>query len=205
MHQFETFGGHRGLQGGKASDIAARMIEALHEANLDRIGSERKDDRNGLRRRLGGNRRLGRVRYDDDVDVAPHQIGGQSLYIFHVACRETVFNDYVAAFGVAGFSQAAAKVIQIFGGVVGRPAAQITNHRHRGRLCVRRERPTHRTLQISFFMNSRRFMDLILRPRSSPYHTIGRGLCVKAAHIRCGSRVDGALARAGGPLGVFAD
>ena len=104
MHELEAFGGHRGLQGSKAGDIAARMIEALHEADFDRIRSERKDDRNRLRRRLGGNRRLSRVRYGDDVDLAPHQIGGQGLHIFHAACRETVFNGNVAAFGVAGFS-----------------------------------------------------------------------------------------------------
>ena len=48
------------MEGSKAGDIAARMIEALHEADFDRIRSERKDDRNRLRRRLGGNRRLSR-------------------------------------------------------------------------------------------------------------------------------------------------
>ena len=33
----------------------------------------------------------------DDVDLAPHQIGGQGLHIFHAACRETTTQSAVAA------------------------------------------------------------------------------------------------------------
>jgi|GEM_PF-4752939 hypothetical protein len=40
MHEFKALGRHGGLQSGEACDVAARMIEALNEADLNRIRSE---------------------------------------------------------------------------------------------------------------------------------------------------------------------
>jgi hypothetical protein len=61
-----------------AGDVAARMIEALDEADLHRIGAERKDDGYLAGRRLGRARRRWRAERDDDRHSALDQIGGHS-------------------------------------------------------------------------------------------------------------------------------
>ena len=40
VQEFKALGRHGGLQSGEACDVAARMIEALNEADLNRIRSE---------------------------------------------------------------------------------------------------------------------------------------------------------------------
>ena len=123
MQQFKTLCRHGGLKGGKTSEVTAGMTQALNKANLDRIGPERKDNRDGLGGGLGRYRRRGRIRYRNDAYVTPNQIGNQFRNSFEMPLRITEFDRDVSALGVASFGQPSAEIIQIFGSIAGRPAA----------------------------------------------------------------------------------
>ena len=62
----------RCLKGGQTSHVTAGMIQALNKADLHWVGPERKDDWDGLGRRLGRNRRRSSIRYRNDTYLAPN-------------------------------------------------------------------------------------------------------------------------------------
>src|SRR5262249_2981060 len=55
--------------------------------------------------------------------------------------RPTVFDHHVLALDEARFAQASSKCLHQMRGVLRRPGAEITDHRHRRLLRARRERP----------------------------------------------------------------
>src|SRR6202044_2662730 len=127
MQEFKALCRHCSLKGGVARDVAAGMIEALNKADLDRIGTEGKDDWYGLSRCLGGNRRRGSVGYRNDAHITPNQISDQFWKSFKMAFRKTEFDCDISALCVASLSQPAAEISKIFGSIAGRPAAKITD------------------------------------------------------------------------------
>src|SRR6516165_1763210 len=78
VQQFDPFRRYVEVHRADAGNVAARMIEALDEADLHRIGAERKDDGYLAGRRLGRARRRWRAERDDDRHPTLDQIGGQS-------------------------------------------------------------------------------------------------------------------------------
>jgi hypothetical protein len=68
-------------------------------------------------------------------------VGDQLRNSFEMPLRKTEFKRDVPAFSVPSFSQPAAEVRQIFGGVAGRPTAKIADHRHTSLLRTSHERP----------------------------------------------------------------
>ena len=71
--------------------------------------------------------------------------------------RPVKFDRDVAAFDIAGFTQASSKRPDIVSVRLGRAGVEKPDHRHRRLLRARRERP-RRTAPPSSVMNSRRLM-----------------------------------------------
>jgi hypothetical protein len=90
---------------------------------------------------IGGKHRPGVIWYGDHSDPTPNQIGDHFRNPIIVSFQPTVFDRHVLPLDKAGFGEASAEVGENFDRVLGRPRAQISDHRHRLLLRSRRQRP----------------------------------------------------------------
>ena len=88
------------------------MRKALYQAEADRIGTRRRDDRK--RARGFGDREISRHRRgDNDVWIESDQFGGQDRELLKVTVREPILETNVAALDVVEVAQAVAKGIDL--------------------------------------------------------------------------------------------
>ena len=104
----------------------------------------REHDRNRGGRRLGGQNRIAASGRGDHGHLAADQIGRKRRQSIVLVFRKPVFDRHVAAFDIAGFTQATAERIREVGPVISPQAGQEADHRHRRLLRARRERPRRR-------------------------------------------------------------
>ena len=97
MQQLKALCGNLSVENGDASKIAAGTIEARHQAELDRISADYKNDWDGPRRRLDGQCGIA-CRSDDHRHLSAYQISGKRRQLFEMAVCRVVLYDYVAAF-----------------------------------------------------------------------------------------------------------
>src|SRR5262245_31811220 len=137
----KPFAGDQHVEPTHSRDIAARPVEATHEALVNRIAASREHDRNVLGRRHGGQYRSATSRRDDHVDLAADQIGRQDRQAIEPILRKTVLDRHVAAIDIAGFTQTTAERCQEVGPVILAKHVQEPDHWRRWLLRARRERP----------------------------------------------------------------
>jgi hypothetical protein len=80
--QFQPLRRYPQVQVGHAGDVAARPVQARHEAKLDRVAGRLEDDRNRCSCRLGGKHRRSRGRSnhrDPTLNDPARQEGAQGL------------------------------------------------------------------------------------------------------------------------------
>src|SRR5262245_35446559 len=122
-------------------DIAAGPVETGDEVELNRVAAACEDDRDRRSRRLGYDCRGGVMR-SDHRHLTAYQIScevGQSVVL---VLRPSILDDDILALDVAGFTNALTERGQLACTISRRPrAAEEPDHRHRGLLRVRRERP----------------------------------------------------------------
>jgi len=95
-------------------DVAARSIEAVNEADFDRIGAARVHDRDRRGRGFGGESRGYAARRRDDGHRPVYEIGRQFRQPIVIAVGPTVFDRHVAALDIAGFTEALTECGQVF-------------------------------------------------------------------------------------------
>src|SRR5262245_33253988 len=120
------------------------MVEALDQPGLDRITARAEDDRNRWGRLLGGER--GNVATDggEHGDLPRRQLRGQGWQVLICTARPTKLDGDVLAFYEAEVIQALPERGHKVRGVLWRPAAHESDHRHSRLLRPRRERPHRR-------------------------------------------------------------
>src|SRR5262249_20856326 len=110
----------------------------------DRIAPVREHDWNGCSCRLRRQRRGRATNRGDHGHLPLHQIGRQSRQSIIATFRPTVIDRDVLAFEIAGISQTLPEPGHKVCRGAGRPSAEEPDHRHRGLLRARRERPRGR-------------------------------------------------------------
>ena len=124
-----------------AGRIAARPGKAGDQAELDRVVASAEGDRDGRGCsfcRLGAEAEAGG---GDHRHAAAHQFGHDCREALVLALHPVVLDGHVLALDVAGFAEAHAERRGVARRVLGRPAVDEANHRHRRLLRARRERP----------------------------------------------------------------
>ena len=137
--------------------VSAGPVHAGHEAQFDRIAPGSEDDRDGCSRRLGRPRRRSAAGGSDHSHPMADQLGRQCRQSIVLAIGRAVLNRNVLALNIARLFQSFAEPCDEICGFCGRPGAEEPDHRHRGLLGPRRERPRCATPPSSV-MNSRRFI-----------------------------------------------
>jgi hypothetical protein len=102
VHQLQAFRHHLQVQHAGAGEIAARPVEAAHQAKVDRVESGCEHDRNSRGGRLG--REGGRAIGGDDVDLAAHQLRRQRRQPIVVVLGPTVFDRDITTLDIADFA-----------------------------------------------------------------------------------------------------
>src|SRR2546423_6271160 len=141
MQKFKPLRRQLGIEDADTGEVAARSVQALYQADLDRIRADQKYDWNDSGGSLRSERRYSREWSGDHGYLAAHQIGGQRWQAIIVTFCPTVGDRNVSAFDVAALSQALAERPQICRIQFDRRAAKIANHRNRGLLRPCRHRP----------------------------------------------------------------
>src|SRR5206468_1532134 len=121
--------------------VAAGMAETLDESELYRILAAAENDRNGLSRRFGGDRRRQAAGRDDHGDLALDQLGGELRQQVRAAFGPAVFDREVLTVDVAAFLQALAESFDEMRAFVGPAAVEKADERNRGALRQRCEGP----------------------------------------------------------------
>src|ERR1700730_2682105 len=116
------------------------MSETGDEAVLNRVATD-EEDWNRCGRRLGRERWQRTATRDHDRNTAADKVFRQTGQAIVFAPSPTKFDRYVFAFDIAGFIQSLAERGQIGHVALGRPDAEIPDHRHRLLLRARNERP----------------------------------------------------------------
>jgi hypothetical protein len=125
---------------GYAGEIAPGTIEAPYHASLDRVDGHPKNDRDGLRRRLGGSRRIN-SRGNNHRHMPANEIGSERRQL--VRATFAAFNGHVASHNVTGLRQAFVEPRQkTFRN--SRYRSEPPYHRHRRLLRPRHHRPRRR-------------------------------------------------------------
>jgi hypothetical protein len=75
MHEFDALRSHFDRKAGYTRDITAGTVEASYETDFDRVGTEKENDRDCLRRRLGRRQRWGSAAGYDHRHASSDQIG----------------------------------------------------------------------------------------------------------------------------------
>jgi hypothetical protein len=147
FQHLELLGGELDCKDGSAGEVAARPIEARHQAKFDRIGADNKNDRDCLRRGLGGERARCTEQRCNHGNLSMNQIGGQGGQQIVAIPRPAVFNRYISTVSVAHLSETAVK-----SGKVRAPRLSVgrtvhnSDHGH-GWLCACRDRPRRRAAE----------------------------------------------------------
>ena len=92
---------------GHARDIAARLVKARDETELDRIAARFEDDWNGRDRRLCRERR--RAVAGNDRHLMANQIGCQRRQSVIVTFRPAINDRYVSTLDIADLTQTPAE------------------------------------------------------------------------------------------------
>jgi hypothetical protein len=116
---------------GDASDIAARLAQAVDQAKRDRIATDREDDRNRGGRGLCRQSRRGATERGDHGHLTTNQISRQRGQSIILAAGPAVFDCHVATLEVASLAQALAKGAQTVRVELRGSAAEEPDHRHR--------------------------------------------------------------------------
>jgi hypothetical protein len=97
VHQLKRFCNQLHVEDRDTRDIAAGLGEARDEANFDRIGTDKKNDRNRLGRRLGSQRSWGAGADNNDGYLSANKIRSQCRQPIVVTLCPQVLDRYVAA------------------------------------------------------------------------------------------------------------
>jgi hypothetical protein len=123
-------------------DIAARAIQARHDAIFGRIRPDRKHDGNAQGGSLGCERaRCGD--HDDHVNLMPDEIGSEIGQAIVAPLRPSLFDAHIPAIGSAHFRESPTEGTQRSGKQSWRRATQESDNCIR-LLRARPERPRHR-------------------------------------------------------------
>jgi hypothetical protein len=109
VEQLQPLGGELPGDEGHAGQVSARSAQARDEPDVDRIGTGHENDRNRLRRGLGGERPIDGAGRNDDGYATLHQIGRQPRQPIILILREAILDTEVAALDKPGFLQASAE------------------------------------------------------------------------------------------------
>ena len=142
MQQAEPLGFQRGAQIAYPGDVSARPAEASDEAMSNGIAPEGGDDWNCRRRSLGGQRgrvAAGRSKHGHRPVNEFRRLRRQPVILTE---RLAIFDHYVLTLDEAAFGQAPTERGQQMRALIGRPRAEVPDHRQRRLLRVRDERPS---------------------------------------------------------------
>jgi len=121
-------------------DVAARAVERINQARLDRIVAAYEDDRDDRRcrfRRECGGRRAG----EDDRRRTLHQFGRQPRETIILPLSPAILDRRVAAIDVTCLGKAATERVDQVRVGAGQSAVQESHHRHSRLLRACRKRP----------------------------------------------------------------
>jgi hypothetical protein len=141
MQQFESFRVHRAREQAHTCDIAARPIDAGHEAGFDWIAAIHEHDRCNRGCRFCC--QCGDVTTErcDDTDMPPNQIGRERRQPVRLAFGPAIFDGHVLALDKASFLQAPTERVHM---QRGRGTVKKPDHWYRRLLLrLRRKRPCH--------------------------------------------------------------
>src|SRR5262249_5200813 len=135
----------RGGEKRHARHIAARPIETVPQSDSHRVGSASEHDRN---RRSGGLcrkrcRGAAASRRCDHCHATANQIGGKRGQPIALAQGPAILDRHVSPPPIACILQTSAECGDQMRGCFGRLATQEADHRYRGLLCARRDRPRY--------------------------------------------------------------
>jgi hypothetical protein len=127
--------------------IAAGSIEAGDQPKHHWIAAYHEDNWNSRGCRLGGANRWSASSGDYYGNLSINQIGRQRWKPIVLTIRIAVFNRHVPAFGITSFAQPFPESCEEVCELRGRRPVEIPDHRHRGLLRARRQRPRRRAEQ----------------------------------------------------------
>jgi hypothetical protein len=104
MQQFQSLREYLPVQLGYARDVAARLVKAGDEPELDRVATRFEDDRNICGRRLRGERRRSAGR-GNHGHLTMNQIGRHRRQPIKAILRPAVFDRHVAAINITVLAQ----------------------------------------------------------------------------------------------------
>jgi hypothetical protein len=128
----EPFGGEVGHEKIDSGRVAARPVEAGDETKLDRVHSNAKDDRDRRGRGLGRERRRVAAGRGNERHAAAHEVGHQLRQPIVSAAEPVILHGDILTIDIAGFPEACAERHGIGRSVLGRPAVDECDDRHRG-------------------------------------------------------------------------
>src|SRR4249919_651113 len=102
MQQLKVLCDHLSAENFYAREIGARTVEAGDEATRDRVGTNQKNDRDRLGRRLERMRSWCGAACDDHRQLTVDQFGGQRRESIVMILRPAIFDCYVPALDIAG-------------------------------------------------------------------------------------------------------
>jgi hypothetical protein len=143
VHQLQALCDQFNVEDRDAGDVAVRPVHAGDETNLDRVGTDQKNDWDGLGRCLGGKRSRRAASYGDNVHPAAHKFGRQCRQSVVMAFRPPVVDGNILTLDVARIGQASMKCGDVVVHDFTCCSAEITDRRH-CRLRVRNQRPRNR-------------------------------------------------------------
>src|SRR5664280_3847620 len=108
LEQLDAFRGQLHGYEGQSGYIAARVGQALDQADFDRVAPTDKHDRDFIRRLRGGER-LRRTNREDDVHTKLDELRGELRKTLLPAFRVAMLNEEVFAFDIA---ELAAELVQ---------------------------------------------------------------------------------------------
>ena len=126
-----------------ACEVASRSVQAGDKPELDRVAAAVEDNRNRLRS-LPWPLVLQETIRGNHGHLATNQIGRQCRQAIVLALGPGIFDRYVLALDIAGFTQALPERAQACSEQFRRFALKEPDHRHRRLLRPRRERPRNR-------------------------------------------------------------
>ena len=141
MQEPEPLGTKEVVHGAHAGHVAARMPEAFDQVIADRVGADVENNRDGCRRRLGGEHGRGGVEPRDHLDLAAHQVGREYGQAIVMALPPAVLDREIGALDKAALLEAAMECCQPVHKRAERLADQNADHRGCWLLRVCRDRP----------------------------------------------------------------
>ena len=141
--QRDALGRHVRANKGNARDVAARARQALDQTGRKRVGDVRHDDRDVLRRRLGGMHAGGRTG-DNDIDLPSHELRRDRRRALIALLRKANVKFDIPVFYVSELIQLMPEdldSVQACGGLPAPLQHADAGGRRPQRLCARRLRP----------------------------------------------------------------